>query len=173
MNLVSHRLLLRAIEFDDAELLMELINDGEVERMICGWSFPVSYDEQKKWIASLSRTKDVLRYIIDDRIDNKSIGTIIVSDIDFKNGTSEIHIKLRENAKCKGYGTESIKMVTDYLFRELRLNCVCAYVISSNHASQKLFENCGFAQEGVLRSRVYKNGEFQDVLSYSVLNDMK
>lgn len=36
---------LRALETEDMELLRETVNDPEVERLVGGWSFPVSKKE--------------------------------------------------------------------------------------------------------------------------------
>ena len=42
MILKDDVVLLRAIEEDDANVLMNLINDPEVENSVFGWSYPVS-----------------------------------------------------------------------------------------------------------------------------------
>ena len=57
-----------------------------------------------------------------------------------------------------------------YCFEELRLYCIFAYINEYNEASQRLFEKCGFEKEGIMRGRIYKNGNHYDVFSYSILN---
>jgi len=60
-------------------------------------------------------------------------------------------------------------LTVEYAFNELRLNCIYAHINSYNENSQKLFEKCGFEQEGLQRNRVYKEGNYHDVYSYSIL----
>jgi RimJ/RimL family protein N-acetyltransferase len=78
----------------------------------------------------------------------------------------------KDGGRGKGYGTDAVNTMVQYAFKELRLNCICANILSYNEASVKLFERCGFKREGVLRQRVFKKGHFVDMLAYSkVVND--
>ena len=118
---------------------------------------------------------DILRctIVLRDNID-EGLGTIILSDVDNKNGVACVHIKMdKEKGRGKGYGTDALKAIIRYTFNEMRLNCICANVLEQNVLSQRLFEKCGFVKEGILRSRVYKNGHFINMISYSILkNDL-
>lgn len=168
MFVKGNKVLLRSIELSDAELLRSMMNDEDIEQMMWGYSFPVSYHQQVKWIENLSNERSVFRAIID--VDGNSIGTIILSDIDMRSGTAEIHIKLAKNSeRGKGYGTDAVLALLKYSFDELRLNCVYCRVKEDNIASQKLFEKCGFIKEGCLRSRVYRNGRYYNFYEYSIL----
>lgn len=168
MYIQGEKVLLRAIELDDLEILRAMINDADVESMMWGYSFPVSENEQRNWINSLSNNDTVFRGIIE--AEGRGIGEIILTDIDLRNGNSEIHIKLAgKEVRGKGYGTDAVKALVTYCFNELRLNCVYCRIKDDNIASQKLFSKCGFIKEGVLRERVYKNGGYHDFYEYSIL----
>lgn len=62
MILKDDIVLLRAIEEDDARVLMDLINDPEVENSVFGWSYPVSLSSQKNGfqILQMTRRYDIL-----------------------------------------------------------------------------------------------------------------
>lgn len=168
MFIKGKKVLLRAIELSDTDILQKMINDEEIERMMWGYSFPVARHQQMKWIESLSSEKSVFRAMVD--VNGTAIGTIILSDIDMRNGTAEIHIKLANACeRGKGYGTDAISALVAYSFNELRLNCIYCRVKEDNIASQKAFENCGFVKEGCLRSRVFRNGKYYSFYEYSVL----
>lgn len=169
MNIVGKLVTLRAIELSDCEMLRSLMNDPEIEYMLGGWSFPVSRDEQEKWCQSLSSAKNTLRVVIE--VENTAIGTAILSDIDYKNGTAQIHIKLMPgDYRHKGYGSDTVNALIRYAFNELRLHCVYAHVNEHNEPSQRLFHKCGFQQEGVLRDRIYKNGRYINDIVLSRIN---
>lgn len=145
-----------------------MINDEEIEQMMWGYSFPVAHHQQVKWIENLPNDKSVFRAIID--VDGRAVGTIILSDIDMKNGNAEIHIKLADTCeRGKGYGTDAVSALVSYAFNELRLHCVYCRIREDNIASQKLFEKCGFVKEGCLRARVYHGGKHHDFYEYSTL----
>lgn len=169
MYIYGEKILLRALEERDNEMLRGMMNDPETEKMVFGTSWPVSQSDQQKWFAGLKNDSGTLRCAVEDRESAQAIGTMILSDIDQKNGTAEIHIKLTRDARGKGWGTDCVKTAVRYAFRELRLNCVFANILSYNVSSRRLFEKCGFVQEGVLRSRIYKDGRFVDVCAYSIL----
>ena len=170
MIVKGKKVVLRAVEIKDAELLQEMINDEEIERMMWGYSFPVSYHQQVNWIQSLPNDNSVFRAIIE--VNEEAIGTIILSNIDLRNGNAQIHLKLAKSSnRGKGYGSDAVIALSAYAFNELRLNCIYCRVNEENIASQKMFTKCGFIKEGKLRSRVYKNGRFFDFYEYSLLKD--
>lgn len=172
MNIKGSTVTLRAVEARDMDILKELINDADTEYMLGGWSFPVSDEAQHAWFSALTPRADELRTMIDVR--GRTAGTAILSDIDYKNGSAQLHIKLRaDDFRQKGYGTDAVKALVGYAFKELRLHSVYAAVSDINMPSKKLFEKCGFEKEGVLRQRLYKRGEYIDIIMYSVINDAK
>lgn len=170
MNIVKDNITLRAIEQDDTFLLKELINNPEIEKMVVGWSFPVSTEQQTNWISKQADEEKNIRLVIEI---NKigTVGLVSLSGIDFKNRTATLNIKLKKDKELrnKGLGFNAINMLIDYSFNQLNMNCLIANILEYNTASQRLFEKCGFIHEGTLRSRVFKNGEYHDLLTYSLL----
>lgn len=173
MNISGNEIILRAISLADSKLLMDLINDPETEKMLGGSSFPVSLEGQEKWIQSQIGRQDVLRCVVALKENVETgLGTVILSDIDYKNGVAQIHIKMdKKSGRGKGYGTDALNAMVGYAFTEMRLNCVYAEVLEYNQISQKLFEKCGFHRDGLLRSRVFKDGKYVNVISYSRLKE--
>ena len=171
MNIFGSKVVLRAIEPVDKEMFLEIINDPETEKMIGGLSFPVSSLEQEQWIRNQVGNKSTLRCVIAKREKpEEGIGTVILSDIDYRNGVAQVHIKLALNgARGQGVGTDALMAITKYAFDELRLNLIYAEVLAYNETSQRLFSKCGFNRDGILRERVFKNGKYVDVYSYSLL----
>jgi len=170
MLIIGDKIILRAVEEADNKMLLALINDPDTEMMIGGSSWPVSEVEQLRWFQKQEQRKDILRCIIAHKENGQAIGTLILTDIDSKNGTAQIHIKMsKDGGRGKGYGTDAVKAIVQYAFDELRLNCIYAQILSYNIASARLFEKCGFQRDGVLRARVYKRGSFVDVFEYSIL----
>lgn len=168
MFIKGNKVLLRAIELHDADILQAMMNDPEIENMMWGYSFPVAHHQQIRWIENLSNERSTFRAMID--VDGTAIGTIILTDIDMRNGTAEIHIKLSNaSARGNGHGTDAVQALLSYVFDTLRLNCIYCRIKEDNIASQRLFEKCGFIKEGRLRSRVYRNGRYYDFFEYSLL----
>ena len=168
MILRDEKVVLRAIEESDAEILMVLINDPEIEGSVYGWSYPVSLVSQKKWIANMTNDTTA-RYAIE--FEGGMVGTAIISSIDFKNRTANMNIKLLKSARGKGVAARTVGLMIKYCFEELNLHCLTANVLEGNAASSNLWLKYGFQQDGILRDRVFKKGEYHNVIAYSLLKE--
>lgn len=80
MILKGEKVILRAIEREDQEFLKEMINDPELEKLVVGWSFPVSLEMQMQWYEKQRNDLQNLKYIIE--ADGQKIGLAILKNID-------------------------------------------------------------------------------------------
>lgn len=72
MILKGEKVILRAIEREDQEFLKEMINDPELEKLVVGWSFPVSLEMQMQWYEKQRNDLQNLKYIIEaEQMDKK------------------------------------------------------------------------------------------------------
>ena len=171
MHIIGEKVLLRAIEESDSELLLEMINDPEVERAVGGWSFPSSSYSHNEWFKRQATSTNALRCIIESLLDGRAVGVMSLLNIDYKNGTASSNVKLSKNSQSKGYGIDANRAMFKYAFNELRLNCIYADVLENNIACLKVCEKLGFKTEGILRQRVFKQGKYLNVISLSLLRD--
>ena len=160
---------LRAIQEKDLLLLNQLINDPEINKKTVGESKPVTMKQQYEWFKGLKDSKDI-RFIVADDDDN-ALGTCIICEVDNNNKNCEIGIKLARSAQGKGIGTEAIKRAVDYAFRHLNMHRIYARILEDNIASRKLFEKIGFVFEGKQRQAVFKNGKYNDLCLYGLLEE--
>jgi RimJ/RimL family protein N-acetyltransferase len=169
MNIIGEKVILRALEPQDKDMLLSIINDPETEYMLGGWAWPVSSAQQEAWMQSQKQTDHLLRCIVESKETGEAIGMVALTDIDYKNGTAQTHSKLISSARGKGYGTDTRRTILRYAFQELRLRCVYNHIAAYNIASQKVNEKLGFQKEGILRHRIFKRGKSMDMFSYSIL----
>ena len=170
MNLVGKKVVLRPIEQDDIEMLRELTNDPEFEKMIVGWSFPVSKKDQEEWFSNVKNGLSRLRYIIETAEDG-AVGMIGLRDIDWKNGSAYgLGMRIaKKDIRTRGLATDAWMTLMRYAFDELRLNRINGSALAYNKASLRVCEKVGFKVEGTQRHAVYKNGEFVDVIMMGCL----
>jgi ribosomal-protein-alanine N-acetyltransferase len=83
----------------------------------------------------------------------------------------EIGYFLLPNERGKGYGSEAIALIVDYLFLSKNIMRIQATTDTRNLASQKVLEKAGFKKEGTLRKYVFLRGELRDAFLYSVLRE--
>jgi RimJ/RimL family protein N-acetyltransferase len=83
----------------------------------------------------------------------------------------EIGYSLLPNERGKGYCSEAIKIMVDYLFLSKDVGRIQAQTDPRNVASQKVLEKAGFKREGTLRRSFFMRGEWRDAYIYSILRE--
>lgn len=163
MELKGKVVTLRAVEQEDIEMLRQLTNSAEYEKMIVGWSFPISKKEQEEWYNNCKNGLYRIRYTIVTEEDGP-VGMIGLRDIDWKNGTaSGLGMRIaKKEIRTRGLATDAWMTLMRYAFEELRLNRINGSALVYNKASLRVCEKVGFKVEGIKRQAVYKNGEFID-----------
>jgi RimJ/RimL family protein N-acetyltransferase len=172
MNIKGKIVTLRAMEEEDQELLREMVNDPEIEKMIGGYSFPVSKIQQKKWFESNANSQNNIRLIIETKEDG-AVGFANIVNIDWKNRSAFHGIKIASRKfRSRGIGTDTVMAVMKYAFEELQLNRLDGTIIDYNEPSRKLYcDKCGWKVEGVRRKAVFKVNEYHDELIVGILKD--
>lgn len=165
----NSQVILRNVVKEDAIFLMELNNDLEIAKYVVGNPKQVNMEEQLQWMEKIKAEIQTKRFIIENH--GIAVGTIIISDIDSINATANLNIKICREARAKGIGKKSIRAALQYCFESLNMFCVTARVLPYNNASVALFKSSGFVMEGILKSRVVKNGIRYDLLSFSITKD--
>jgi len=163
----KNNVILRKIKNTDADVLMELNNDLEIAKCVVGNPQKVTIQEQIQWMNNIEHETNTVRFMVD--YNTEPVGTVIISDIKKEPKTANVNIKLLKKCRRLGVGTNAIELALEYCFEILDLYCVTAHILTDNQPSQRLFEKIGFVKEGILRSRTKKDGQYRDLISYSIL----
>ena len=168
MNIYGKKVVLRAMEPTDCELVREMFNNPEIENLVVGWSFPISKYAQEKWYENHFSDTD-FRFIVETS-ENGAVGIATLTDIDWKNRMAHHGMKIAKSAsRGKGIGTDTVMAVMRYAFDELGLNRLNGSWFSDNVASRNMYMKCGWKEEGVRRKYIYKHGEYRDLVESGVL----
>jgi ribosomal-protein-alanine N-acetyltransferase len=82
-----------------------------------------------------------------------------------------LYTGLNPNERGKGYGTEAVQLMVDYLFLSKDLARIQAIANVRNKASQRVLEKAGFQREGTIRKCLFNRGELRDYYLYSILRE--
>jgi RimJ/RimL family protein N-acetyltransferase len=83
----------------------------------------------------------------------------------------EIGHVLIPSERGKGYGTEAVNIIVDYLFLSKEIVRIQAITDVSNLTSQKVLQKSGFRKEGTIRKSTFIRGEWRDGCVYSILRE--
>jgi len=71
----------------------------------------------------------------------------------------------------KGYGTEAVSLLTDFVFSQQKVSRVGAVADVENPASYHLLERLGFSLEGRMRQALFHHGQWHDVVIYGLTRE--
>ncbi|MBT2649785.1 GNAT family N-acetyltransferase [Bacillus sp. ISL-34] len=154
LHKIDEELSLKLLELKDAERVFEITNQSrEYLREWLPW-----LDNTKK----LEDTKGFINFCLKGFAENKSVNTVIMykgqivgvagyNQINWSNKTTYIGYWLGEEYQGNGIMTRVAKALTDYAFKELKLDKVEIRVALENKKSRGIPERLGFVNEGCIR----------------------
>ena len=100
----------------------------------------------------------------------RPIGTVSLFEINYRNGRADFGIFIGEaDARGKGYGTETSRLMLDYAFTALGLRNVALTVAEWNIAGQRAYTKAGFREYGRRRQCWPMGGRWWDEIAMDCL----
>ncbi len=162
---------LRELERKDLEVINRWRNNPELIKFLGAPFRFINEEVDTKWFDSyMSNRATNIRLAI---LENDVIkGTISLNSIDLLNQCAELNIMIGDEDNCgKGMGTFAVTALLEHAFNNMNLRRVYLSALEDNHRARHLYEKVGFVYEGMLRESVYKNGEFVNMVLYSILKN--
>ena len=172
-TLTGEHISLRAIEPSDLAFLYQIENDESF------WSVSNTQKPFSKFLLQQyleNAHQDIyqakqLRLIIFENKTETSIGMIDLFDFEPKHLRVGLGILVAPKFENKGYATEALELLTNYVFTHLDVHQVYANISEDNTKSITLFEKRGFKEIGVKKDWIYTNKQFKNELLFQLIND--
>jgi RimJ/RimL family protein N-acetyltransferase len=167
------RVFLRALEPEDYKTTIVWRQDEEIWSQLVGRRYFVSAEFERRWVERISVGESTdIKLAICLAADGRHIGNIYATDIDFFNRSAG-SAKLIGERDCwgKGYGTEASMLMLRHLFMDLGLERVESLQLTSNAASIRVQQKCGYKTEGLLRRAAMKGGQLVDLSIMACLRE--
>lgn len=160
MKIQGKKVILRAIEESDIELLHKWANDSELQSVMGNIYFPSCEKWHKSWFEKQIGDMNNQRFAI-DTTDNGLIGLSTLVNIDWRNRRAYHGIFLGEkDIRGKGYGQDAVMATMRYAFDELGFARLDGGFIEYNEASIKFYSKLGWDVEGVKENYYFHKGMF-------------
>lgn len=173
MKLNSERLFLKKLSLDELNSnYVYWLNDQEVCKFNSHGETEYTKEMAIDFIKSLLKDNSKEVYAVYLKKNNTHIGNISLQQIDLKNNNAEIAYLFGETEYWgKGYAKEASKVLLKRAFNELHLHRVYFGTHIQNIAMQKLGKSLGFNQEGLKKDAQLKNGKYNDIVIYAIINN--
>ena len=175
-DLFNELVKIRCYDPIDVALLFEAARESvtEVSRWL-PWCHPeYSMEESLEWILKCRRFWDdglEYHFAVFDRDTETLVGGVGLNQLDVTNRLANLGYWVRTAWTRRGVATAAAQLAVRFGFEELGLIRLEVTVGLRNTASQRVAEKVGAVREGLLRKRLFINGQSEDALIYSLLAD--
>lgn len=169
--LETKRFILREIVAEDAEALHQVYSDSDVVKYWGVLPF-TQLDQTLTLIQDFQNgysSETSIRWGIVKKDGNELIGTCGYHAWAKKSFRAEIGYEIRKSEWRTGTMSEVLRTVIPFAHEQLQINRVGALIHPENTGSRELVSRFGFHEEGLLKEYQCVEGEFRDLLMYSLL----
>lgn len=170
----TEKLILRKIRFDDAyKIYTGWTSDYLVSRYV-NWNVHRSVDTTEQYVKyKVERYENngyCFDWVVELKENHQLIGEIDVVDYSVQDNVGIIGYCYSSKYWNKGYATEALKAVIDYLLNEVGVSKLAACHIATNPASGRVMQKAGMHFESVMpKHKLDKNtNEMCDLLWYAI-----
>jgi RimJ/RimL family protein N-acetyltransferase len=79
--------------------------------------------------------------------------------------SAELQIRIGDaSARGRGLGSEAVRLLVEFGFRDLNLHRIWLRVFRSNTRALRTYAAAGFVKEGIMRDAAFIDGRFVDVV---------
>ena len=155
---------LRIVEKEDLPLFAEWVNNPD----FYGEYNPQEQRTRTKIEKNYENAPPEERKFFIEKKDGTRIGII---NYFLEGELLEIGFTIIPSDRDKGYCSEALMIMVDYLFLSRDWVRLQAHTDTRNLASQRVLKKAGFEKEGVVRKSMFIRGEWRDLLLYSILKE--
>jgi len=151
----SERLHLRPLKQGDCnETYLQWLEDENINQYLeTRWS-KQTIDAIWQFVESVNQSQHSFLFAIEDKATKTHIGNIKLGPINPNHGYADISYFIGDRDSWgKGFATEAIQTVTEFGFKELKLEMIQAGVYSSNVGSAKALLKSGYEEQGRLKNK--------------------
>lgn len=167
------RLILRAFRPEDAAAFSAYRSEPEVARFQ-GWSAPYSLEQAQEFVTEMMQAVpgtpgQWYQIAMEEKASGQVIGDVAFHIEANSPQQAILGITLAGSAQGKGYATEAMQRLLQFLFEDLELHRVSAYIDVDNPASYQLVERLGFRREGHFIENTWFKGAWGSEYFYALL----
>lgn len=162
----------KPLSIHDVMEIHSYASDREVKRFI-GWKLMNSPDETRDYVEMMINREEAGTHMYASIVlksTGRIIGTGMLFNFDKEANQAEIGYVFHREYWGKGYGTESVALMSDFAFDVLKLHKLHASVASANIGSSRILQKNGYIIEGQLKDHFFIEGKYYDDVLLGKIN---
>lgn len=167
MIIPGEKVNLRPVEPADLERMVAWSQDPEIAECLDG-NYPTNMEEAAAWLQGVLSDRHNKRWSIVTK-EGTLIGDIELDQIAWRSAHAELRICIGEKVFWnQGLGTDAVKAVVAYAFKEMGLEQVYLRVFTENSRAVRCYTKAGFRKEGRIERRD-TSGRQREILLMRIL----
>lgn len=167
----TQRLVIRALRPDDARDLAERRNDPRAAELQ-NWELPFPEERARAMVESIAAmdgpaNEEWWMAVVADADSGATFGDVVVH-LSWEGRTAEVGYTLSPDHWGRGFASEAVAALVEYLFDEMEVTRVMGMLHPANVASAQVLERNGLLFEGHTRSSFWLAGEVSDDYLYGM-----
>jgi RimJ/RimL family protein N-acetyltransferase len=147
---------------EDVPLFARWFADVELTTYLGQPGKSYSLEQEQQWFESLKDHKAPFFAIV-AREGDRLIGSVSFKDPDYRHGTAELGIAIGDKAAWgQGYGSEAVRLLTDFGLTFLGLHTVYLWFVAFNERGHRAYLKAGFKEAGRIRDGYLLDGRRYD-----------
>lgn len=167
--LKGDRLILREVERKDLHTYLRYWSDEDICKFDGGLKEIPKINDLYNFFDAIFRGKK--KYLSIDNEKGVIVGYVTYISKEYNDKEYVLGITIDKKFWGRGYGTEAMMVVMEYLFNELDAENISLEVLLENERAGMCYRNCGFSAEKVKDEKVMIDGKYKDVLVMKINRD--
>jgi len=167
-SLEGENIYFKSLSTNDAKEIHNYASDEEVSRFI-GWNLMKTLDETHEHIETMLKRESAGTHLYASIVLKSTqaiIGSTMIFKFDQEANHAEIGYIFHKEHWGKGYGTETVALMSDFAFESLNLHKLHASVVDANVGSARILEKNGYELEGRLKDHYFIEDKYYDALLF-------
>lgn len=162
--------IVRELERSDLKEINNIRNDRTlVSQLGANFRF-ISKEVDDSWFSNYLNNRDKMVRLAILNSKNEFCGFISLTNIDLLNKNAEYSICIKTEFHGNGAAQFATHEILKHGFNDLGLIRIYLQVLKTNKRAYKFYQKIGFEDEGTLKSAVFKDGEFKDLILMAKIN---
>ncbi|MCT4617486.1 MAG: GNAT family N-acetyltransferase [Candidatus Gracilibacteria bacterium] len=159
-------------EKSDLDLWYKGINNQEINKFLIIGNTIITREAQEKWYNEEANNETRKVLCIMSLETGNIIGNVGIHDIDNFHRIAEVGIIIfKSDEHSKGFGTESVKLITHYGFHRLNLRKIKIEYFGNNKGGEIAYKRVGFKEIGRYTKEYYANGKYEDRVMMEIFKE--
>ena len=166
--LKSKKIILKPPKISEAKQYLKWLKDPDVSQYI-GSFVDLTLEQEKEYLKKIKTDDSKIFWSIYTK-SGKHIGSTDLHDLVMPHKRTSWGIMIGDkNEWDKGYGSDALKTILSYAFKQLKLNRFELEVFHKNKRGIKCYQKCGFKKEGIRKKYFIKNNQIYDSIMMSII----